>query len=141
MVNFGASQLNSSVLRTGGARSGRNNRAAVDGGAGTTHRGSIGPSLVEWGRRPLRGPVEFTALQGQYLAYIHTYTLLHRRPPAEADMREFFQVTSPTVHNMVLTLEARGLIERVPGKARSLRVLVPARELPGLQPPPKRSGV
>ena len=82
---------------------------------------------------------KFTALQGQYLAYIHTYTLLHRQPPAEADMQEFFQVTPPSVHNMVLTLESRRLIERVPGKPRSIRVLIPTNELPGLeQPPPRR---
>lgn len=30
---------------------------------------------------------QFTAKQGQYLAFIHTYTLLNRRPPAEADFQ------------------------------------------------------
>ena len=83
----------------------------------------------------MKGQHRFTALQGQYLAYIHTYTRLHRRPPAEADMQEYFRVTPPSVHSMVLTLEARGLVERVPGKPRSIRVLVPVKELPGLQPP------
>ena len=29
----------------------------------------------------------FTEKQGQYLAFIHTYVLLNRRPPSEADMR------------------------------------------------------
>jgi hypothetical protein len=29
----------------------------------------------------------FTPLQGQYLAFIYAYTTIHRRPPAEADMR------------------------------------------------------
>ncbi len=28
----------------------------------------------------------FTPKQGQYLAFIHAYTLLNGRPPAEADM-------------------------------------------------------
>lgn len=83
---------------------------------------------------------KFTALQGQYLAFIRTYTVLHRRPPAEADMQQFFLVTPPSIHNMVLTLEARGLIERVPGKPRSIRVLVPAEELPPLQEPPSLPG-
>jgi hypothetical protein len=32
-------------------------------------------------------------LQGQYLAFIHAYTLLNGRPPAEADMMRFFRVT------------------------------------------------
>ena len=86
----------------------------------------------------LKDERKFTALQGQYLSFIQMYTLLHRRPPAEADMQWFFQVTPPSVHNMVLTLEARGLIERVPGKARSIRVLVPKEELPALEQPPLR---
>ena len=32
----------------------------------------------------------FTEKQGQYLAFIHTYTLLNRQPPAEADFQRFF---------------------------------------------------
>lgn len=32
----------------------------------------------------------FTDKQGQYLAFIYLYTKLHRRPPAEADMQEYF---------------------------------------------------
>lgn len=56
-------------------------------------------------------------------------------------MQQFFLVTPPSIHNMVLTLEARGLIERVPGKPRSIRVLVPAEELPPLQEPPSLPGV
>jgi DNA-binding MarR family transcriptional regulator len=77
----------------------------------------------------------FTLLQGQYLAFIRAYTLIHREPPAEADMRRFFRVTPPSVHRMVLTLAQRGLIERTPGQARSLRVLVPPKELPPLEDP------
>ena len=53
-----------------------------------------------------------TELQGQYLAFIYTYTLIHRRPPSEADMRDFFGVTPPAVHDMVIALHARGLIDR-----------------------------
>ena len=75
----------------------------------------------------------FSALQGQYLAYIRAYTVINRRPPAEADMQRFFQVTPPSVHQMVLTLERRGWIERTPGAARSIRLLVPVEELPILE--------
>lgn len=77
----------------------------------------------------------FTRLQGQYLAFIRAYTLIHRRSPAEADMQRFFGVTPPSVHQMVLTLEKRGLIERVPGVARSVRLLLQADELPALEEP------
>jgi hypothetical protein len=37
----------------------------------------------------------FTSKQGQYLAFIHAYTLVLGRPPAEADLQRFFQVTPP----------------------------------------------
>jgi len=80
-------------------------------------------------------PRAFTPLQGQYLAFIRAYTLIHREPPAEADMQRFFRVTPPSVHRMVVTLAERGLIERTPGQARSLRVLVPPEELPPLEDP------
>ncbi len=56
----------------------------------------------------------FTPKQGQYLAYIHAYTRLHRRPPAEADMQQYFRVTPPSVHQMVLTLERAGFIRILP---------------------------
>ena len=39
----------------------------------------------------------FTARQGQFLAFIYTYTLVNGRPPAEADMMRFFRLTPPSV--------------------------------------------
>jgi repressor LexA len=75
----------------------------------------------------------FTEKQGQYLAFIYYYTKLNGRPPAEADMRRYFRVTPPSVHQMVLTLEANGLIERTPFESRSIRLLIGCEELPDLQ--------
>jgi repressor LexA len=75
----------------------------------------------------------FTKLQGQYLAFIALYMKLHRRPPAEADIQAYFEVTPPTVHNMIVTLERRGLISKTPGAARSIRLLVEAERLPPLE--------
>lgn len=77
--------------------------------------------------------VQFTRLQGQYLAFIHAYSKVHRRAPAEADLQEYFGVSPPSVHQMVLTLEKRGLISRVPGQARSIRILLEPSELPTLE--------
>lgn len=77
-------------------------------------------------------PRPYTDKQGQYLAYIHAYTKLHRRPPAEADMQAYFRVTAPSVHSMVLLLEKRGLIRRRPGVARSIEVLLAPDDLPVL---------
>ena len=76
----------------------------------------------------------FTEKQGQYLAFIHTYVLLNRQPPAEADFQRFFCVTPPSVHQMIMQLEKLGLIRRTPRQARSIELLVPEDELPRLQP-------
>lgn len=77
--------------------------------------------------------VVFTELQGQYLAFIYAYTKINRRPPAEADMQRFFEVTPPSVHRMVKELEAKGLIRRQPRSARSIELLVPPEQLPLLR--------
>jgi DNA-binding MarR family transcriptional regulator len=76
----------------------------------------------------------YTERQGQFLAYIHQYSILNGCAPAEADMQRFFQITAPSVHSMVLTLERRGLIRRVPGQARSITLIVPPESLPPLKP-------
>ena len=52
---------------------------------------------------------------------------------AEEDMARYFEITPPSAHQMVVTLEQHGLIERVPGQARSIRVLLPREELPDLE--------
>ncbi len=75
----------------------------------------------------------FTDKQGQYLTFIHAYTRVNRRPPAQADLQRFFAVTPPSVHQMILTLERRGFLRRTPGQARSLEVLVDPEHLPVLR--------
>jgi DNA-binding MarR family transcriptional regulator len=75
----------------------------------------------------------FTETQGQYLAFIYTYSHMFRRPPAEADLQRHFQVSPPSVHQMIVTLERNGLIRRRPGAPRSIEVLVPPQRLPILQ--------
>jgi DNA-binding MarR family transcriptional regulator len=74
----------------------------------------------------------YTDKQGQYLAFIYYYGKIHGRAPAEAEMQQYFRTSPPAVHQMILTLEARGLIERTPGQARSIRLLIPREELPDL---------
>lgn len=76
----------------------------------------------------------FTTRQGQYLAFIHAYTLVLGRPPAEADIQRFFRVSPPSVHQMIVSLEKAGLIARQPGVPRSIAVLVDRKALPELAP-------
>ena len=80
-----------------------------------------------------RHGARYTERQGQYLAFIHAYTKVNGRPPAQADMQRFFAVTAPSVHQMLLSLERRGLLRRTPGKARSLEVLVAPEDIPALK--------
>jgi repressor LexA len=48
-------------------------------------------------------------------------------------MQMYFRVSPPSVHQMVLTLAGRGLIERVPWQARSIRLLISPEALPALE--------
>ena len=75
----------------------------------------------------------YTEKQGKYFAFIYYYAKIHGYSPSEAELQRHFGVTPPTVHQMVLTLERNGLIERTAGKARSIRVLLARHELPDLE--------
>jgi len=75
----------------------------------------------------------FTAKQGQYLAFIYNYTKIHHQAPAESDLERYFRVSPPAIHDMIKTLERNSLIERTPGQARSIRLLVRPEHLPRLE--------
>lgn len=77
----------------------------------------------------------FTDKQGQYLAFIYAYTEINSVPPSEADMRRYFRVSPPTVHQMVEKLHALDLIARTPRKARTVEILIDPHELPLLNRP------
>jgi len=77
--------------------------------------------------------VKYTKRQGQYLAFIYYYAKIHGCAPSEADMQKYFKVSWPSIHQMVLTLEKKGLISRIPGRSRSIQILVRRDELPDLE--------
>ncbi len=72
----------------------------------------------------------FTPTQGRYLAFIHAYVNLHGIPPAEAEIATAMRVSGPSVHQMIKKLEQEGLIQRTPGQARSVEILIPEEEIP-----------
>ena len=82
--------------------------------------------------KPAGPKPSYTAKQGQYLAFIHSYTRRHNYPPSEADIQMFFGVSAPSVHLMIVTLTRRGFIERIPYTPRSIRILLPPELLPQL---------
>ena len=75
----------------------------------------------------------FTDKQGQYLAYIHYYSKVNRIPPAQRDMQKFFGVSPATVHQMILQLEKKNFIKRMPNTSRSFVVIIPEEQIPTLK--------
>ena len=73
---------------------------------------------------------QFTDKQGQYLAFIWAYAQINGRAPAEVDFERYFKVSAPSVHQMLKTLDKLGLIDKQPGVARSIHLLVPPQQLP-----------
>lgn len=72
----------------------------------------------------------FTPTQGRYLAFIHQYISLYRHAPAESEIAQALYVMPPSVNQMIRALEQRELISRVPGMARSIKILLPEDEIP-----------
>lgn len=74
-----------------------------------------------------------TRTQGQYLAFLYYFTKVNGIAPAESDFRQYFGVSSPTVHQMIVRLEKAGYLSRTPGQARSLRLLLSREQIPDLE--------
>ena len=94
---------------------------------------TLGQGTGQQMRSGLDNKPKYTPRQGQFLAFIHYYAKLNGCPPAEEDMLRYFKITAPSAHQMVVTLEQQGLIERVPGQARSIRLLLAREDLPDLE--------
>ena len=82
--------------------------------------------------QPTQPDIPFTKKQGEYLAFIHQYTKMRGFAPAFAEMEHYFGVTPPTVNQMIKNLEKKGLIEKEPRKARSIKVTLPVEQIPGI---------
>ncbi|MCL1078665.1 MarR family transcriptional regulator [Parashewanella spongiae] len=82
---------------------------------------------------PASEKVPFTEKQGQYLAFIKMYIKVNKIPPAHTDFQEYFDVTPPTVNQMIKTLENKGLIRKKPKTPRNISVLAPDELIPALK--------
>lgn len=78
-----------------------------------------------------------TPRQQAYLDYIATYIAKYGQAPTHADMQRCFCVAAPSVHTMVLTLERRGFLHRIPGQARGLSLTPLATPEPRSSPAPQ----
>jgi DNA-binding MarR family transcriptional regulator len=91
-------------------------------------QGSSGSAGI---REPTAKPQpHFTKTQGRYLTFIRRYIAKFGKAPAEADIQRHFLISAPSVNAMMQTLTRKGLISRVPGVPRSIKLLVPAHLLP-----------
>ena len=83
---------------------------------------------------PRDGP---TRQQGQFLAFINEYILRNEAglAPSHAELQRFFNLTPPSVNSMLIRLEARGFIRRIPGKARAVEINIPSQAIPPLDRP------
>lgn len=76
-----------------------------------------------------------TRKQGQFLAFIAEYTKRAGVAPTHADLQRFFDLTPPSVNDMLVRLEQRGLIRRIPGQARAIEITLDAEHIPPLEDP------
>lgn len=78
-----------------------------------------------------------TRQQGQFLAFILEYMMRneHGLAPTHAAFQKFFNLTPPSVNSMLIRLEQRGFIRRIPGQARGIQLVI----TPDLIPPLERS--
>jgi repressor LexA len=74
----------------------------------------------------------YTEKEGQYLAFIFYYTKINGVPPAQVDFQRYFAVSPPTVHQMILQLEKKKFIGRVPHTPRSISLKLPDIQIPPL---------
>ncbi len=78
-----------------------------------------------------------TRQQGQFLAFIREYTMRNEAgvAPSHADFQRFFNLTPPSVNSMLIRLEQRGFIRRIPGKARAIELILNPDWIPPLDRP------
>lgn len=78
-----------------------------------------------------------TRRQGQFLAYIREYIMRNEAgvAPTHTDLQWHFQLTPPSVNSMLIRLEQRGFIRRIPHRARAIELTIDPDWIPPLERP------
>ena len=78
-----------------------------------------------------------TRQQGQFLAFIREYIMRNQAgvAPTHAALQKFFDLTPPSVNSMLIRLEQRGFIRRIPGQARAIELKLSPELIPRLERP------
>ncbi|MDP3850436.1 MAG: PDDEXK nuclease domain-containing protein [Luteolibacter sp.] len=76
-----------------------------------------------------------TRQQGQFLAFIREYIMRNEQglAPTRAAFQKFFDLTPPSVNSMLIRLEQRGFIQRKPGQARGIQLVIKPDLIPPLE--------
>ncbi len=76
-----------------------------------------------------------TRQQGQFLAYIQQFISLNPAglAPSHAELQKFFDLTPPSVNSMLIRLEQRGFIRRIPSVARAIELTLAPEQIPPLE--------
>jgi len=95
---------------------------------------SAAPAKRSSAAPPPGGP---TRQQGQFLAFIREYMMRNQAgvAPRHADFQRFLDLTPPSVNSMLIRLEHRGFIRRIPGKARAIELTINLDWIPPLDRP------
>ena len=103
-------------------------------GAALRRLDSAAPAVRSSAAPPPGGP---TRQQGQFLAFIREYMMRNQAgvAPSHADFLRFFELTPPSVNSMLIRLEERGFIRRIPGKARAIELTINPDWIPPLDRP------
>lgn len=78
-----------------------------------------------------------TRQQGRFLAFIREY-MVHNytgAAPTHAVLQKFFNLTPPSVNSMLIRLEHRGFIRRIPHQARGIEITIDPDLIPPLDRP------
>ncbi len=76
---------------------------------------------------------DITSKQERFLTFIHAYTSCFGFPPSETEMAKAIGASPTSVSQMLKWLEAKQLIRRQPGLARTTEILAPPEAIPKWQ--------
>jgi repressor LexA len=78
-----------------------------------------------------------TRRQGQFLAFIREYMMRNHAgvAPTHAALQRFFNLTPPSVNSMLIRLERRGFIRRIPHLAQAIELTIEPDLIPPLDRP------
>lgn len=89
------------------------------------------------GKRSVGPPGGPTRQQGQFLAFIREYMMRNHAgiAPTHANLQRFFNLTAPSVNSMLVRLERRGFIRRIPRQTRAIELIINPDWIPPLDRP------